>query len=54
MMEYTQEQIEIAIENSVNDWDIEDLMAFCIDEMVYHYTGKNVSKEELDYLMEGP
>ena len=53
MMEYTQEQIEIAIENSVNDWDIEDLMAFCIDETVYYYTSKNVCEEELELLMEG-
>ena len=53
-MNYTQEQIEIAIEKSVNDWDIETLKDFCIDEMVYHHTSKNVSKEELELLMEGP
>jgi len=53
-MNYTQEQIEKAVENSVNDWDIETLMNFCIEETVKYYTSKNVCKEELDYLMEGP
>ena len=52
-MKYTQEQIEIAVEKSVGDWDIETLMTFCIDEMVYYYTSKNVCKEELELLIEG-
>ena len=52
-MKYTQEQIEIAVEKSVGDWDIETLMTFCIDEMVCYYTSKNVCKEELELLIEG-
>jgi hypothetical protein len=51
-MKYTQEQIEAAVEKVVGDWDIETLMTFCIDETVYYYTGKNVSEEEIDLLME--
>jgi len=51
-MKYTQEQIEAAVEKVVGDWDIETLMTFCIEETVYYYTGKNVSEEELDLLME--
>ena len=51
-MKYTQEQIEAAVENVVGDLDIETLMTFCIDETVYYYTGKNVSEEEIDLLME--
>jgi len=51
-MKYTQEQIEAAVEKVVDDWDIETLMTFCIEEMVYYYTGKNVCEEELDLLIE--
>ena len=51
-MKYTQEQIEAAVEKVVGDWDIETLMTFCIEERVEYYTGKNVSEEELDLLME--
>ena len=51
-MNYTQEQIEAAVEKIVGDWDIETLMTFCIEETVYYYTGKNVSEEEIDLLME--
>ena len=43
-MDYTQEQIEAAVEKAVDDWDIQTLMTFCIEE--------RVSKEELDLLME--
>ena len=51
-MDYTQEQIEAAVEKAVDDWDIQTLMTFCIEERVEYYTGKNVCKEELDLFME--
>ena len=52
-MKYTQEQIETAVEQAIDDWDIQTLITFCIEERVEYYTSKNVCEEELELLMEG-
>jgi len=52
IMKYTQEQIEAAVEKVVDDWDIETLLNYCIEQQLEYYMGKNVSEEELDLLIE--
>jgi len=38
MAKYTDEQIEEACEKCVQDWDLETLRDFAVQELVHHYT----------------
>ena len=50
-MEYTCEQISLAVENLVDSFDSETLLSFCIEQQLEYYLGKNVSGEELEILI---
>lgn len=50
-MEYTPAQISLAVENLVGSFDSETLLSFCIEQQLEYYLGKNVSGEEIEFLI---
>ena len=48
---YTDEQIQKAIENSIADWDWKDLRQYIIEEQMEYYCG-NADSDEVAMLME--
>ena len=52
MTNYTDEQIEKAVDKMIDRWDMDTLVNFAYDDRVNYYLGNNVSDEEIELLIE--
>jgi len=52
MANYTDEQIEKAVDKMIDRWDMDTLVNFAYDDRVNYYLGNNVSDEEIELLIE--
>ena len=52
MANYTDEQIEKAIDKMIDRWDMDTLVNFVYDDRVNYYLGNSVSDEEIELLIE--
>ena len=52
MANYTDEQIEKAVDKMIDRWDMDTLVNFAYDDRVNYYLGNSVSDEEIELLIE--
>ena len=52
MANYTDEQIEKAVDKMIDSWDMDTLVNFAYDNSVNYYLGNSVSYEEIELLIE--
>ena len=52
MTNYTDEQIEKAVDKMIDRWDMDTLVNFAYDDRVNYYLGNSVSDEEIELLIE--